>query len=310
MKIYNNVTELIGRTPLLRLNGFEKKYGLKAKLFAKLEFFNPAGSAKDRIGKSMIEQAEKDGILKPGGMIIEPTSGNTGIALAAIASSKGYKAVIVMPDTMSVERIKLIKAYGAEVVLTDGKFGMKAAIEKAEEISKENPGSFIPSQFRNSANPAAHRENTGPEIWDDTDGEVDVFVSCVGSGGTISGTGEYLKSKKPDIKIVAVEPLGSPVLSEGKSGAHKIQGIGAGFIPENLNTSVYDEVIAVSDDDAFNTGREIPRLEGILTGISSGAAVFAAISEAKKPENEGKSIVVLLTDTGERYLSSEMFSDL
>lgn len=310
MKIYNNVTELIGRTPLLRLNGFEKKYGLKAKLFAKLEFFNPAGSAKDRIGKSMIEQAEKDGVLKPGGMIIEPTSGNTGIALAAIASSKGYKAVIVMPDTMSVERIKLIKAYGAEVVLTDGKYGMKAAIEKAEEISRENPGSFIPSQFRNSANPAAHRENTGPEIWSDTDGEVDVFVCCVGSGGTISGTGEFLKSKKPDIKIVAVEPLGSPVLSEGKSGAHKIQGIGAGFIPENLNTSVYDEVIAVSDDDAFNTGREIPRLEGILTGISSGAAVFAAVSEAKKPENEGKNIVVLLTDTGERYLSSEMFSDL
>ncbi len=310
MKIYNNVTELIGRTPLLRLNGFEKKYNLKAKLFAKLEFFNPAGSAKDRIGKSMIEQAEKDGILKPGGMIIEPTSGNTGIALAAIASSKGYKAVIVMPDTMSVERIKLIKAYGAEVVLTDGKYGMKAAIEKAEEISKENPGSFIPSQFSNSANPAAHRENTGPEIWDDTDGEVDVFVSCVGSGGTISGTGEYLKSKKSDIKIVAVEPSGSPVLSQGKSGAHKIQGIGAGFIPENLNTSVYDEVITVSDDDAFNTGREIPRLEGILTGISSGAAVFAAISEAKKPENEGKNIVVLLTDTGERYLSSEMFSEL
>ena len=308
-KIYKTITDLIAKTPLLELEKYGKAYGLEAKVIAKLEYFNPAGSVKDRIAKAMIDDAEKTGKLKKGSVIIEPTSGNTGIGLASVAAARGYKIIITMPETMSIERRNLLKAYGAELVLTDGSQGMKGAIAKAEELSKETPGSFIPSQFTNPANPAYHKATTGPEIWEDTDGNVDIFVAGVGTGGTLSGVGEYLKSKNPNIKIVAVEPASSPVLSEGKAGAHKIQGIGAGFVPDTLNTEIYDEIIKVENDDAFKTGKAIARTEGMLVGISSGAAVWAASELAKRPENKGKTIVALLPDTGERYLSTPMFSD-
>ncbi|WP_295087037.1 cysteine synthase A [Ruminococcus sp.] len=307
MAIYKKITDLIGGTPLLELTSTEKNYDLNATILAKLEYFNPAGSVKDRVAKAMIDDAEAKGILKEGSVIIEPTSGNTGIGLAAVAASRGYRLIITMPETMSIERRNLMKAYGAELVLTDGSKGMKGAIAKAEELAQEIKGSFIPSQFTNPANPAIHEKTTGVEIWDDTNGKVDIFVSGVGTGGTISGTGAYLKSKNPNVKIVAVEPKNSPVLSEGKAGPHKIQGIGAGFVPETLNTKIYDEIITVSNEDAFETGKAIVRSEGVLVGISSGAAVWAAIQLAKRPENKGKTIVALLPDTGERYLSTPMF---
>ena len=308
-KIYTSADQLIGKTPLLELTHIEEKYGLKAKILAKLEYFNPAGSVKDRIAKAMIDDAEAAGKLVSGSVIIEPTSGNTGIGLAAVAAARGYRIIIVMPETMSVERRQLMKAYGAELVLSDGTKGMKGAIAKADELAAEIPNSFIPGQFVNPANPAAHRATTGPEIYEDTDGKVDIFVAGVGTGGTITGVGEYLKSKNPDIKVVAVEPATSPVLSEGKSGAHKIQGIGAGFVPDVLNTKVYDEIIPVANEDAFATGKLIGKSEGVLVGISSGAAVHAAIELAKRPENAGKNIVVLLPDTGDRYLSTPLFAD-
>ncbi len=309
MSIANKITDLIGGTPLLELSNYEKKNELGAKIIAKLEYFNPAGSVKDRIAKAMIEDAEQKGLLKPGSVIIEPTSGNTGIGLASVATAKGYRIIITMPETMSIERRNLLKAFGAELVLTDGSKGMKGAIEKADELAKEIPNSFIPGQFVNPANPAIHFATTGPEIWEDTNGEVDIFVAGIGTGGTISGAGKYLKSKNPDIKVVAVEPASSPVLSKGESGPHKIQGIGAGFVPDTLDTDVYDEIIAVENDDAFKTGKEIARAEGFLVGISSGAAVWAATELAKRPENKGKTIVALLPDTGDRYLSTPLFAD-
>ena len=308
-KIYTSADQLIGKTPLLELTNIEKKLGLKATILAKLEYFNPAGSVKDRIAKAMIDEAEASGALKPGSVIIEPTSGNTGIGLAAVAAARGYRIIIVMPETMSVERRQLMKAYGAELVLTEGAKGMKGAIAKADELAKEIPDSFIPGQFVNPANPKAHRETTGPEIYEDTDGKVDIFVAGVGTGGTVTGVGEYLKSKNPDVKVVAVEPKDSPVLSEGKAGSHKIQGIGAGFVPDVLNTSVYDEVFPVSNEDAFETGKLLGKSEGVLVGISSGAALYAAIELAKRPENQGKTIVALLPDTGDRYLSTPLFQD-
>lgn len=307
--IYKGTLGLIGNTPLVELTHLEEKYGLEARLLAKVEYFNPAGSVKDRIAKEMIEQAERDGKLKPGSTIIEPTSGNTGIGLAAIAAAKGYRLIIVLPETMSVERRNIIKAYGAELVLSDGTKGMKGAIAKAEELHQEIADSFIPEQFENPANPAAHRKTTGPEIWADTDGEVDVFVAGVGTGGTITGVGEYLKEKKPEVKIVAVEPATSAVLSTGKAGAHKIQGIGAGFIPNTLNTKIYDEIIQIENEDAFALGKEIARSEGILVGISSGAALKAAIEVAQRPESKGKTIVALLPDSGDRYYSTDLFKD-
>lgn len=307
MAVYQKITDLIGGTPLLELSGIEKANALEATVLGKLEYFNPAGSVKDRIAKAMIDDAEEKGLLKPGSVIIEPTSGNTGIGLASVAAARGYRLIIAMPETMSVERRNLMKAYGAELVLTEGAKGMKGAIAKAQELAAEIPGSFIPSQFTNPANPAVHEKTTGVEIWDDTDGKVDIFVAGVGTGGTISGVGAYLKSQNPDVKVVAVEPKSSPVLSEGVSGPHKIQGIGAGFVPETLNTKIYDEVITVANEDAFETGRTIARTEGVLVGISSGAAVWAAIQLAKRPENKGKTIVALLPDTGERYLSTPMF---
>lgn len=309
MKIYTSADQLIGRTPLLELSGIEKRLGLEARIIAKLEYFNPAGSVKDRVAKAMIDGAEKSGLLKKGSVIIEPTSGNTGIGLASVAAARGYRIIIVMPDTMSAERRQIMKAYGAELVLTDGKKGMKGAIEKAAELAASIPDSFIPGQFVNPANPQAHFETTGPEIFEDTDGKVDFFVAGVGTGGTVTGVGKYLKSKLPDVKIVAVEPEGSSVLSTGKAGAHKIQGIGAGFVPDVLDTSVYDEVITVSDSDAFATGKLIGRSEGVLVGISSGAAVYAAVTLARRPENKGKNIVALLPDTGDRYLSTALFAD-
>ena len=306
-KIYTSADQLIGHTPLLELTHLEKAEGLKAKILAKLEYFNPAGSAKDRVAKAMIDDAEAKSLLKKGSVIIEPTSGNTGIGLAAVAAARGYRTIIVMPDTMSVERRQLLKAYGAELVLTEGAKGMSGAIAKAEQLAKEIPGGFVAGQFVNPANPEAHRQTTGPEIWEDTDGKVDIFVAGVGTGGTITGVGEYLKSKNPNVKIVAVEPAGSPVLSGGKPGPHKVQGIGAGFVPQVLNTSVYDEIIPVENEDAFQTGRRIGSTEGVLVGISSGAAAWAALQLAKRPENEGKTIVALLPDTGDRYLSTELF---
>lgn len=308
-RIYESADQLIGNTPLLRLSHMEQKFGLQAKLVAKLEYFNPAGSVKDRIAKAMLDDAEAKGLLKKDTVIIEPTSGNTGIGLASVAAARGYRIIIVMPETMSVERRQLVKAYGAELVLTEGSKGMKGAIAKAEELAKELPDAFIPSQFENAANPAAHRATTGPEIYRDTDGEVDIFVAGIGTGGTITGVGEHLKSKRPEIKVVAVEPKSSAVLTTGIAGAHKIQGIGAGFIPNTLNTSVYDEVVTVTNEDAFAIGREIGRTEGVLVGISSGAAVWAAIELAKREENKGKTIVVLLPDTGDRYLSTPLFSE-
>jgi cysteine synthase A len=307
--IYQGTLGLIGNTPLVELTHLEEKYGLEAKLLAKLEYFNPAGSVKDRIAKEMIEQAERDGKLKPGSTIIEPTSGNTGIGLAAIAAAKGYRLIIVLPETMSVERRNIIKAYGAELVLSDGTKGMKGAIAKAEELHEEIADSFIPEQFENPANPAAHRKTTGPEIWNDTDGEVDVFVAGVGTGGTITGAGEYLKEKKPGVHIVAVEPATSAVLSTGKAGAHKIQGIGAGFVPNTLNTEIYDEIIPVENEAAFELGKEIAKAEGVLVGISSGAALWAAIEVAKRPEYKGKTIVALLPDSGDRYYSTDLFKE-
>ena len=308
-KIYKDATELIGNTPLVEFNHIEKKEGLNAKILAKLEYFNPAGSVKDRIAKEMIEDAERKGTLKPGATIIEPTSGNTGIGLASIATAKGYKAIIVMPETMSVERRNIIKAYGAEIVLTEGAKGMKGAIAKAEELSKEIPDSFVAGQFVNPANPEAHRKTTGPEIWNDTDGKVDIFVAGVGTGGTVTGVGEYLKQQNPDVKVVAVEPATSPVLSKGTAGAHKIQGIGAGFVPKALNTDVYNEIIPVENEDAFATVKLIAKHEGILVGISSGAALYAAIELAKRPENKGKTIVALLPDSGDRYYSTPLFTE-
>ena len=308
-RIYKKITDLIGHTPLLRLEKYEKLNSLDVQLLVKLEYFNPAGSVKDRIAISMIDEAEEQGFLSQGSVIIEPTSGNTGIGLAAAAASKGYRIILTMPDTMSVERRNLLKAYGAEIVLTNGSEGMKGAILKAAELAKEIPSSFVPSQFTNPANPSCHRKTTGPEIWQDTDGKVDIFIAGVGTGGTVSGVGEYLKAQNPDIKVIAVEPADSPVLTEGKSGAHKIQGIGAGFIPDILNTEIYDEVITVENSDAFEVGRTVARTEGVLIGISSGAALWAAKEIAKRPENKGKTIVVLLPDGGERYLSTEMFSD-
>ena len=307
--IFKSADQLIGRTPLLELSNIERSLNLKAKLIAKLEYFNPAGSVKDRVAKKMIDDAEERGILKPDSVIIEPTSGNTGIGLAAVAAARGYRIIIVMPETMSVERRQLMKAYGAELVLSEGSKGMKGAIAKADELAKELPNSFIPGQFVNPVNPKAHFETTGPEIYEDTDGNVDIFVAGVGTGGTVTGVGEYLKSKNPNVKIVAVEPKSSAVLSTGVAGSHKIQGIGAGFVPEILNTKIYDEIIPVSDEDAFATGKLIGRSEGVLVGISSGAAAYAAIELAKRPENEGKNIVVLLPDTGDRYLSTPMFAD-
>lgn len=309
MKTYKKITDLIGKTPLLELSNYEKEHNLSATLLAKLEYFNPAGSAKDRIAKAMIDDAEAKGLLKPGAVIIEPTSGNTGIGLASVAASRGYEIILTMPETMSVERRNLLKAYGAKIVLTDGAKGMKGAIAKAEELAAQTPGSFIPSQFTNMANPEIHKKTTGPEIWEDTDGKVDIFVAGVGTGGTISGVGAYLKSQNPKVKVVAVEPAGSPVLSKGTAGPHKIQGIGAGFVPDTLNTKIYDEIITVENEDAFKTGKALARGEGVLVGISSGAAVFAAAELAKRPENRGKVIVALLPDTGERYLSTPMFSE-
>ena len=308
-KIYTSADQLIGRTPLLELVHIEKEEGLEARILGKLEYFNPAGSVKDRIAKAMIDDAEKRGLLKPGSVIIEPTSGNTGIGLASVAAARGYRIIIVMPDTMSVERRQLMKAYGAELVLTEGAKGMKGAIARAEELAKEIPDSFIPGQFVNPANPAVHKATTGPEIWEDTDGKVDIFVAGVGTGGTVTGVGEYLKSRNPDVKIVAVEPAASPVLSKGTPGAHKIQGIGAGFVPDVLNTGIYDEIITVENDDAFAAGKRIGKSEGVLVGISSGAAVWAAIQLARRPENRGKTIVALLPDTGDRYLSTPLFAD-
>ena len=307
--IYTSADQLIGKTPLLELTHIEKEEGLNAKLLAKLEYFNPAGSVKDRIAKAMIDDAEASGKLKPGSTIIEPTSGNTGIGLAAVAAARGYRIIIVMPETMSVERRQLMKAYGAELVLTEGAKGMKGAIAKSEELAAEIEGSFIPGQFVNPANPKAHRETTGPEIYEDTDGKVDIFVAGVGTGGTLTGVGDYLKSKNPDVKIVAVEPADSPVLSKGTPGSHKIQGIGAGFVPDVLDTKIYDEIITVTNDDAFATGKQIGKAEGVLVGISSGAAAWAAIQLAKRPENAGKTIVALLPDTGDRYLSTPLFAD-
>lgn len=308
MKTFDRITDLIGGTPLLKLTNYIADRELGAVIYAKLEYFNPAGSAKDRIAKAIIEEAEAKGVLKPDSVIIEPTSGNTGIGLAAAGASRGYRVILTMPETMSVERRNLLKAYGAELVLTDGAKGMKGAIARAQELAAEMPNSFIPGQFTNPANPAAHRSTTGPEIWEDTDGRVDIFVACVGTGGTVSGVGEYLKSRNPNVKVVAVEPAGSPVLSGGKPGAHEIEGIGAGFVPETLNTAIYDEIITVENEEAFETGRTLARREGLLVGISSGAAVFAAAALAKRPENEGKLIVALLPDTGERYLSTPMFA--
>ncbi|MCH5320449.1 MAG: cysteine synthase A [Eubacterium sp.] len=309
MAIYKSALDLVGNTPLVEVNNFSKENNLEAKLLAKLEYFNPAGSVKDRIAKAIIEDADAKGILKEGSVIIEPTSGNTGIGLAAVAASKGYRIIIAMPETMSVERRNLMKAYGAELVLTDGAKGMKGAIAKAEELAQEIPDSFIPGQFVNPVNPATHKATTGPEIWNDTEGKVDIFVAGVGTGGTISGVGEYLKSKNPDVKIVAVEPASSPVLSKGQAGPHKIQGIGAGFVPDTLNTEVYDEIITVENDDAFATGRAFGKAEGVLVGISSGAALWAAKELANRPENKGKTIVALLPDTGDRYLSTPLFSE-
>ena len=308
-KIYTSADQLIGHTPLLELVHIEKEEKLEAKVLAKLEYFNPAGSVKDRIAKAMIDDAEAKGLLKPGSVIIEPTSGNTGIGLASVAAARGYRIIIVMPETMSVERRQLMKAYGAELVLTEGAKGMKGAIAKADELAKELPNSFIPGQFVNPANPAVHKATTGPEIWEDTDGNVDIFVAGVGTGGTVTGTGAYLKSQNPNVKVVAVEPASSPVLSQGHAGAHKIQGIGAGFVPDVLDTRIYDEIITVENDDAFATGRLIGKHEGVLVGISSGAAVWAAIELAKRPENKGKTIVALLPDTGDRYLSTPLFAD-
>ena len=309
MRTFDKITDLIGGTPILKLNNYIALNELPANIYAKLEYFNPAGSVKDRIAKAMIDDAEAKGALKPGAVIIEPTSGNTGIGLAAVAASKGYRIILTMPETMSVERRNLLKAYGAELVLTDGAKGMKGAIAKAEELAQQIEGGFIPSQFTNSANPTAHFNTTGPEIWEDTDGKVDIFVAGVGTGGTISGVGKYLKSKNPNVKVVAVEPAGSPVLSKGVAGPHNIQGIGAGFVPETLDTKIYDEIIAVENEDAFATGRTLARKEGLLVGISSGAAVYAATQLAKRPENKGKNIVVLLPDTGDRYLSTPMFAE-
>lgn len=308
-RIYTSAAQLIGKTPLLELTHMEREYGLQARVLAKLEYFNPAGSVKDRIAKAMIEDAERAGKLQPGSIIIEPTSGNTGIGLASVGAARGYKVILVMPETMSVERRQIMKAYGAELVLTEGAKGMKGAIEKAKELAEKTPGSFLPGQFANPANPQIHRETTGPEIYEDTDGNVDIFVAGIGTGGTITGVGEYLKEKNPNVKIIAVEPASSPVLSTGKAGAHKIQGIGAGFVPKILNTGIYDEIIPVEDRNAFATGKQIGKHEGILVGISSGAAVWAAMEVAKRPENEGKTIVVLLPDTGDRYLSTALFAD-
>ena len=309
MKVYEQITDLIGSTPLVKLKNYSANRKLEATVLAKVEFFNPAGSVKDRIAKAMLDDAETKGLLKPESVIIEPTSGNTGIGLASVAASRGYKTILTMPETMSVERRNLLKAYGAQLVLTDGAKGMKGAIEKAQELATQTPNSFIPSQFTNPANPAAHLATTGPEIWNDTDGKVDIFVAGVGTGGTLSGVGAYLKSQNPDVKVVAVEPAGSPVLSKGTAGPHKIQGIGAGFVPETLNTKIYDEIIPVENEDAFATGRAIAHEDGILVGISSGAAVFAATQLAQRSENKGKVIVALLPDTGERYLSTPMFAD-
>ncbi|MDY3031927.1 MAG: cysteine synthase A [Clostridia bacterium] len=309
MKTYERITDLIGGTPLMKLTNYIKNNELEADIYGKLEYFNPAGSVKDRIAKAMIDDAEAKGLLKPDSVIIEPTSGNTGIGLAAVAASRGYKVILTMPETMSIERRNLLKAYGAELVLTEGSKGMKGAIAKSKELAESTPNSFIPSQFTNSANPEAHKASTGPEIWNDTDGKVDIFVAGVGTGGTVSGVGGYLKSQNPNVKVVAVEPAGSPVLSKGTPGPHKIQGIGAGFVPDTLDTDIYDEIIAVENEDAFKTGRALAKNEGLLVGISSGAAVFAATELAKRPENKGKVIVALLPDTGERYLSTPMFSE-
>ena len=309
MKTYERITDLIGGTPLLKLTNYNAQNELDATIYGKLEYFNPAGSVKDRIARAMIDTAEAEGALKPGSVIIEPTSGNTGIGLAAVAASRGYRIILTMPETMSVERRNLLKAYGAELVLTDGAKGMKGAIAKAQELAAETPNSFIPSQFTNAANPTAHRTSTGPEIWEDTDGKVDIFVAGVGTGGTVTGVGEYLKSRNPEVKVVAVEPTGSPVLSKGTPGLHKIQGIGAGFVPETLNAKIYDEIITVENENAFATGRTLARKEGLLVGISSGAAVWAATQLAKRPENKGKIIVALLPDTGDRYLSTPMFAE-
>ena len=309
MKVYDKITDIIGKTPLLRLSNYIDENNLEADVFAKLEYFNPAGSVKDRIAKAMIDDAEAKGVIKPGAVIIEPTSGNTGIGLASVAASRGYKIILTMPETMSVERRNLLKAYGAELVLTDGAKGMKGAIEKANELAAQTPNSFIPSQFKNPANPEIHTRTTGPEIWEDTDGKVDIFVAGVGTGGTLSGVGKFLKSKNPGVKVVAVEPAGSPVLSKGTPGPHKIQGIGAGFVPDTLDTGMYDEIIPGENEDAFKTGRALAKGEGVLVGISSGAAVWAASQLAKRPENKGKIIVALLPDTGERYLSTPMFTE-